>query len=418
MCKIVTNGYNAGATLLANSFIDNYMAECNGTQLKVYLYLLRHCQEEISVSMLASSLDITNNTVIKALKHWNDLGLIDYSLGEDSELKSLVIRDANSVLLDATKTMDKEASEVSEDEAVAPAKKAVKKETKELKLAKKESEVKTDASKTDASQANEEVVSILASGSIPNWMSVEGWDQLFEDEIFREKLTGSDQENLDSLAFVLNHPITPSEIDFVAFLYNKEHGCGFDSDLIVYLFSHCYELINKSYGESSAYYKRVALSWYEEGYRNIADYLIPAMESHLGVPVSGVAQTTRAVGWVTKNKISINVILDACDRACMVDKDRFKTLCGKIKHYIEAHITTMDQVKERDKRLSEASSTAFIKQSTNTFNNFDQRKTSKEEDIALEKKLTNRGVSKEKLDIFEERLKEAANAAKKKPAAL
>ena len=36
------NRFSAGITVVANEFIDQYMADANGEYVKVYLYLLRH----------------------------------------------------------------------------------------------------------------------------------------------------------------------------------------------------------------------------------------------------------------------------------------------------------------------------------------------------------------------------------------
>ena len=40
------------ATVVANTFIDQYMAAANGEYVKVYLYLLRHQQESVDIDHL------------------------------------------------------------------------------------------------------------------------------------------------------------------------------------------------------------------------------------------------------------------------------------------------------------------------------------------------------------------------------
>ena len=411
MCKVVTNGYNAGATVLANSFIDRFMAEANGTYLKVYLYLLRHCQGEISLRTIADYLDITTNYVLKALKYWHSLALIDYSLNEDEELTELIIHDANMVAGGNNTMQLVKVSDTEDSDAEADIKKEVKK-AKATTAAKKETKPVAE----EASNEPDPVIEVLNKGTIPNWMTVDGWDELYEDEIFREKLINGSQDDIDSLAFVLNHPISPAEVDFVAFLYNKKNGCGFSSDLIIYLFRHCQNLKGKNYGDMPAYYKAVALDWYEKGLKTVADYLIPDMSAHLGAPITGVSQINRVTSWLTKYKINADVLIDACDKAAQVDSDRFKFLCGKINKYIGDKVTTMAQVKEREEKLVTASNATRGKKSSNAFNNFDQRTVTKEEDLELEKKLHNHSISKEKLDMFESRLKSTSVATRKKKA--
>ena len=57
------------ATLVANDFIDHYMAQANGEYVKVYLYILRHRGQEVSVDAIASALDHTESDVRRALSY-------------------------------------------------------------------------------------------------------------------------------------------------------------------------------------------------------------------------------------------------------------------------------------------------------------------------------------------------------------
>ena len=41
------------ATLVADEFIDTYMASANGEYVKVYLYMLRHRNEPVELSAIA-----------------------------------------------------------------------------------------------------------------------------------------------------------------------------------------------------------------------------------------------------------------------------------------------------------------------------------------------------------------------------
>lgn len=406
MCKVVTDGYNAGATLLANNFIDRYMCDATELNLKVYLYLLRHSHDEISLHDMGRVLDFTPNSIIKALKYWQGLSLIDYAVNSDGELSELTIYDVNTVTM-----MNRN------NEACGEA-------DKQLNKSKSQSETSSASfreEKKASASAGDTVAAILESGSIPNFKmgdpNDESWLKLYEDETFREKLVVADSSDVDSLAFVLDHELTQPELDFIAFLYDKDNGCGFDHELIIYLFRYCISAKHKQYCKARKYYLAIALDWYERGIRSIFDILIPEIEAHLGVPFNTTRNKREAINWVTHHKINIDVILYACDKAAMLDKDRIKNLSGKMKHYIEDHVYTMEDVKAREKKMSEQSQVSYIKAtSKNSFNNFEQRSVSKEEDIALEKALINRDITQEKLDSFHARLKEAGAAAKNRPA--
>ena len=45
-------------TVVSNAFIDTYMTAANGEYVKVFLYLLRHEGEEVTVSAIADALDL------------------------------------------------------------------------------------------------------------------------------------------------------------------------------------------------------------------------------------------------------------------------------------------------------------------------------------------------------------------------
>ena len=53
-----TYHFQVDATLVSNEFIDRYLAEANGEYVKVYLYLLRHRGEPVSLERIAEGLKI------------------------------------------------------------------------------------------------------------------------------------------------------------------------------------------------------------------------------------------------------------------------------------------------------------------------------------------------------------------------
>jgi len=61
------NRLAVGATPVPDVFIDTYMAGASGEYVKVYLYLLRHQQEEVSIGQIADALNHTEADVQRAL---------------------------------------------------------------------------------------------------------------------------------------------------------------------------------------------------------------------------------------------------------------------------------------------------------------------------------------------------------------
>lgn len=73
-------------TIISNSFIDTYMPYANGDFVKVYLYILRctsTTKHDISTSIIADALHLTEADVIRALRYWQDQDLIKIKQVDD-----------------------------------------------------------------------------------------------------------------------------------------------------------------------------------------------------------------------------------------------------------------------------------------------------------------------------------------------
>ena len=70
------NRLAVGATPVPDVFIDTYMAGASGEYVKVYLYLLRHQQEEVSIGQIADALNHTEADVQRALAYWQRAGVL------------------------------------------------------------------------------------------------------------------------------------------------------------------------------------------------------------------------------------------------------------------------------------------------------------------------------------------------------
>ncbi len=86
--KIYQDNY-IDATIVSNRFIDEYMAEANDAQLKIYLYLLRSLNsgQAFSISGIADVFNHTEKDVIRALKYWEKCSVLTL---EYDQAKSLV----------------------------------------------------------------------------------------------------------------------------------------------------------------------------------------------------------------------------------------------------------------------------------------------------------------------------------------
>lgn len=73
-------------TLINNLFIDSYMPSANGDYVKVYIYILRLVtsnQLSFTTKELAKQLQLIESDVIRALKYWDELRIIEITTQED-----------------------------------------------------------------------------------------------------------------------------------------------------------------------------------------------------------------------------------------------------------------------------------------------------------------------------------------------
>lgn len=68
--------FQVNATLVANAFIDEYMAGASGEYVKVYLYLLRHWDTRPDAAEVAEALHYTEGDVKRAIAYWEKMGVL------------------------------------------------------------------------------------------------------------------------------------------------------------------------------------------------------------------------------------------------------------------------------------------------------------------------------------------------------
>lgn len=74
-------------TLINNLFIDYFMPSANGDYVKVYLYLLRLAcsgQTNFSSTQIAKQLHLIESDVIRSLKYWNEMNILEIHFEEDT----------------------------------------------------------------------------------------------------------------------------------------------------------------------------------------------------------------------------------------------------------------------------------------------------------------------------------------------
>ena len=88
---MIKNQQNMEYTMIANSFVDHFLAEANDVQIKIYLYLLRHANSQTgcSISSMADHFNYPEKDVLRALSYWEKKNILQLEFDEKHELSSL-----------------------------------------------------------------------------------------------------------------------------------------------------------------------------------------------------------------------------------------------------------------------------------------------------------------------------------------
>lgn len=72
--------------VVENSFVDKYLCEANGSFVKVYLYTLRHAEEDgITLAGIASALNLLESDVVRAFKYWHKEDVVKFEQHSNGE---------------------------------------------------------------------------------------------------------------------------------------------------------------------------------------------------------------------------------------------------------------------------------------------------------------------------------------------
>lgn len=204
----VENLLEVSTTSVPNTFIDEYMAKANGEYIKVYLYLLRHVRENISVMMIADALNHTEADVRRAVAYWQKAGVLKTS--ESSQSQEKAHREISASL----------------------------------------SPNIADAAKETATRPSEESQGAMVRGNTASR------PHCTEKEISKLSKDGEFSQLMYIAQKYLNKVFTPTDCEVFAYLYGTLH---MSAELLEYLVEYCAQ----NNHTSVRYVEKVAINWHE-----------------------------------------------------------------------------------------------------------------------------------------------------------
>ncbi len=325
------------ATLVANEFVDRYMAAANGEYVKVYLYLLRHQREPVDIDRIADALNHTESDVKRALAYWEKLGVL------------------------RMREEEKESGKKTEGDQV------------ENQSQKEETLVICGES---GESPKEPAVLAEAVGKGPATIrpvySQEQVNRLAEDEDFTQLLYIAQK--------YMNKVFTSRECEVFAYLYD---GLHMTTELLEYLVEYCVQ----GGHTSIRYIETVGLSWHERGLNTVEAaraYASGFTKDSFAVmrcfgltgrkPGDGEKQMLEK--WFSTYGFSRELVLEACNRTMAATHTPSFQYADKILgEWRKAGVRTVRDVAVLDEKRQGRKRSGPGKKAANQFHNFEQRAT-------------------------------------------
>lgn len=323
-------------TMVSDCFIDEYMADANDAQLKIYLYLLRQLSRGhgTSVSLLADRFNYTEKDVLRSLKYWEKKGLLHLTCNPDNELTGIQL------------------CPFPELPAAAPA------------------PVVSLVTTASALKINETPEAAKPSA-----------DRFPKPEYSLEQLAAfKKRETTSQLLFIaesyLGKTLSAGDIRSLFFISEE---LQFSFDLMDYLLQYCVERGKKDF----RYIEKVAVSWAEAGITSPEQ--AEAAGSRYDKSVYGVmnalgktaAPTPKEIEYIKKwhqeYSFTSDIILEACERTVLsTDKHRFEYADKILNSWKNAGVRHKKDIAALDASFEKKKPRAVSRSSSNKFNQFQQ----------------------------------------------
>lgn len=394
--------WSVPVTAVANEFIDTYMAAANGEYVKVYLYVLRHQGEDITIELIADALNHTESDVRRAISYWTKAGVLTAFEQEqpvqagqarpESGGRTLaqVLNGGQASAPDLrVEAFQRDNGAAGHTDACGLTGLREQAGLREQTGVREQTGIREQAGLRERTETTGQ-----EDGCIPVY-SAEQVNRLAQDEEFSQLLYIAQK--------YMNKVFTPRDCQVFAYLYE---GLSMSSELLEYLVEYCVQ----NGHISVRYMETVAMSWHEKGIRTALeakDYCASYNRDSFAVMKAfGINSRKPAAPeqklmdkWFRDYGFSREVVLEACSRTITaIHNPSFQYADKILSDWQKAGVRGLADIKDmdakraaareesgesRDKRLQKYDSgvasarqgSGARKNSSNQFHNFKQRDT-------------------------------------------
>ncbi len=357
-------------TMIPNEFLDHYMSGANGEFLKIYLYLLRWAgfpDAEITATSIADFFNMTENDVKRALRFWEQEGLLGIAWDGDGNITDICLRPVTAPYA------AEPSAPISYIRESAPS-------------SMKAAYAAEPAAPAPVSLANAKVPAAAARGTAGYEVPAYSVDEL---QSFMENESG------DQLFFIIQQytgkPLNQKDMNTILFFHNE---LGMSQDLIEHLFEYC---ISNGHRKMN-YIQAVAIGWTEAGIHTVDEakaycasfnQLNTAVMNAFGIKNRYLSEDELCFirRWNQEYHFSQELIAEACKRTILTARSASFQYADKIlKGWRDKQVGSLKDVRLLDEAFDKArtskSQTSAEKQPARTpsgrksaarFHNFNQR---------------------------------------------
>ena len=363
---------------LFSRFVDSFLADSRGDEIKVYCVLLHLAGEqdavgEITPQELAERLDITEKSVQRCLKTWEKRGLLRRSQTDASGESEVILTGGSAAAAEA----------IPDGEAPAG-----------LSEAEKMTEVASEEVRTAGSMSG------VKADLLPKGNTLSETLPTFVVGQETRKRTKDDEEFSDlvhEFSVFMSQPLTSLQLEHLTYLYG-ELDMGYE--LLHYLLELCVarsERSGKQKLESFRYFESIALSWHKRGIRDVVTartegQLFPKEYFEIlrecGISTSG--RTIRPyeeaffTRWLYEYGYAMPMIKEAIRRSFKTKGDQsvsFEYIDGILSGWFKKGVRTLEDANREDEthrqsqqlKAKSASGSAAKSRQVNAFTDYDQR---------------------------------------------
>lgn len=359
----------SGMIAVPAKFIDEYISKANGEYIKVYLYMLRNWDKDISFCGIADALDMLERDVSRAVSYWVKQGILSV-VDKDGDESGGGNTDADNA--DVSFIYDRSADEQGFCELYP--KSTESRDFVEDKGDKADKETLYQPAFSNSAVADKTYEKLPA-----------------KDDITMDKLEGN--EDFRTLVYCtekyLSKVLTSTDLQIIAYMYE---GLAMPIELIEYLLELCISR-NK---RSLRYMESIAMDWHSKGIKSVAQARLAgeiySAEVWSVLKAFGIRDRNPGIEeleyinkWFKEYNFSREIVLEACNRGLAKNTSNiFRYTDGILSSWHKLGVRSVSDIERADKEYKQKNIKIVDKKSHSAYNNFEQRNNDIDS-IALEK---------------------------------